>query len=62
MVRRRHDWIQLALLLLTMVGIAVHVESRIARVEQHLTDQDRALEVINGRLQSLDPTARAGPR
>ncbi len=62
MGRRRIDWIQLALLLLTMLAIAVHVESRIARVEQHLTDQDRALEVINGRLQSLDPAACAGPR
>ena len=62
MGRRRIDWIQFALLMLALLGIAVHVESRIARMEQHLTDQDRALEVINARLQSLDPAHCAGPR
>ncbi len=33
MGRRRHDWIQIGLLLLTMLAIAVHLESRIARIE-----------------------------
>jgi hypothetical protein len=62
MGRRRIDWIQFALLLVVLLAVAVHVESRLSRIEQHLTDQDRALEVINGRLQSSDPAARIGPR
>jgi len=52
MGRRRIDWIQFALLLVALLAAAVHVESRLSRIEQHLTDQDRALEVINGRLQA----------
>ncbi len=57
MGRRRIDWIQFALLLLALLAAAVHVESRLSRIEQHLTDQDRAIEVINGRLRSVDPAA-----
>ncbi len=52
MGRRRIDWIQFALLLVVLLAVAVHVESRLSRIEQHLTDQDRALEVMNGRLQA----------
>lgn len=52
MGRRRIDWIQFALLLLALLSAMVHVESRLSRIEQHLTDQDRALEVIQGRLQA----------
>ncbi len=52
MGRRRIDWIQLALLLLALLASMLHVESRLSTIEQHLTDQDRALEVINGRLQA----------
>ncbi len=62
MGRRRIDWIQFGLLLVVLLAIAVHVESRLSSIEQHLKDQDKSLEVIDGRLQSLDRAAGPGSR
>ncbi len=54
MGRRGRDWIQLALLLLTILGVAVHVESRLARIEQHLVDADRDNASMQERLGRIE--------
>ncbi len=58
MRRRGVDWIQLLLLLLAMFAAVAHVEGRISRLEQHVADQDKLLEMINARLESAHPAYR----
>ena len=58
MGRRRIDWIQFALLVVTLLAAAVHVERRIARIEQHLVDQDRDNTLIQQRLERIETQTR----
>lgn len=58
MGRRNIDWLQLILVVLTILGAALHMESRLARVEQHLADQDREDTAIQGHLDKIEESLR----
>jgi hypothetical protein len=52
--RRRADWFQFATLLISLILLAMHIEGRIARVEQHLVDQDAVNQQIMQRLSRIE--------
>lgn len=58
MGRRRIDWLQLILVVLTILGAAIHMESRLARVEQHLADMDRGDTDIKAHLEQIEASLR----
>jgi hypothetical protein len=52
--KARIDWIQFAVLLVMLLGIAVRFESRMARVEQALEDGQRDRAEMIERLTNLE--------
>lgn len=53
MGRRRVDWIQLGILVVTILLALLHAERRIATVEQISRENSRQLEQIQHRLDDL---------
>ncbi len=52
--RSRFDWIQFALLLLAIIGVAVHNEGRLARIEQRQIDADEQRKELAQQLQRFE--------
>ncbi len=48
------NWIQLAILLVTLLVLAVHGEGRLARVEQRLDDSEKDRAEMIRRLTSIE--------
>ncbi len=53
-MKRRVDWIQLGILLCTIIGHALWTEGRIASVERAIADQQNTLAQIQSQLNKLD--------
>jgi hypothetical protein len=58
MGRRRIDWIQLAFLILSILGMALHGEHRLTQLETQLQGITAQLQSVQQRLDQLDAARR----
>lgn len=58
MGRRRIDWVQAGLLLAAILGAAMHIESRLTRIEAHLEMQYRDNAELKARLERIEAQRR----
>lgn len=52
--QRAANWLQFAILLVTIIGIAIHEEGRLAKVEQALTDEEKASAEMVHRIERIE--------
>jgi hypothetical protein len=48
------NWIQFALLVLTLVTFALHTESRLSKIEQRLDDGEKQIGRMQGQLDRIE--------